>query len=225
LARLKGSAIRKKGDKPRASSRARAGQCPVRSQVLIVCEKKSGIPRFRVVVDGGQDAALERAATLLALTCSLRGDRPADYEIRVPARDSVKARITKLASELLRLGHAFSSSVSLSPRERQVLCEIMRSRLNKEIAGRLNISPRTVKFHVSALLAKFRVSSRWDLILQAQRMFGVRHSDELIVSPLANLATSRPASEPAAVHKAALSSERIRRDQRRIIPFRGLRPA
>jgi DNA-binding CsgD family transcriptional regulator len=36
---------------------------------------------------------------------------------------------------------------------------------NKEIALRLNISERTVKFHVSNLLAKFGVRRRADLIL------------------------------------------------------------
>ncbi|HXU20708.1 MAG TPA: helix-turn-helix transcriptional regulator, partial [Verrucomicrobiae bacterium] len=36
---------------------------------------------------------------------------------------------------------------------------------NKEVADRLHISERTVKFHVSNLLAKFGVRRRADLIL------------------------------------------------------------
>ena len=38
---------------------------------------------------------------------------------------------------------------------------------NKEIASQLNISARTVKFHVSALLAKFKVTDRFSLIRKA----------------------------------------------------------
>ena len=39
--------------------------------------------------------------------------------------------------------------------------------ISKEIAAKLNISARTVKFHVSALLAKFNVRNRLSLMLKA----------------------------------------------------------
>jgi DNA-binding CsgD family transcriptional regulator len=38
---------------------------------------------------------------------------------------------------------------------------------NKEIAGQLNISERTAKFHVSNILAKFGVQRRADLIVMS----------------------------------------------------------
>jgi DNA-binding NarL/FixJ family response regulator len=53
----------------------------------------------------------------------------------------------------------------LSGRERQVLDGLLENLSNKEIAAQLNISERTVKFHVSNLLSKFRVQRRADLIL------------------------------------------------------------
>jgi hypothetical protein len=40
----------------------------------------------------------------------------------------------------------------------------MRSLANKEIAASLNLSERTVKFHVSSLLTKFRVRGRMELL-------------------------------------------------------------
>jgi DNA-binding NarL/FixJ family response regulator len=46
-----------------------------------------------------------------------------------------------------------------------VLEGLLENLANKEIASRLNISERTVKFHVSNLLAKFNVRRRADLIL------------------------------------------------------------
>jgi DNA-binding NarL/FixJ family response regulator len=55
----------------------------------------------------------------------------------------------------------------LSPRERDVLEAVLDSRSNKDIASRLNISERTVKFHVSNLLLKYSVRRRADLILQS----------------------------------------------------------
>lgn len=55
----------------------------------------------------------------------------------------------------------------LSQREKEVLPLLLKNLANKEIASRLNISERTVKFHVSNLLSKFGVERRADLILQA----------------------------------------------------------
>ncbi len=53
----------------------------------------------------------------------------------------------------------------LSRREQEVLTSLLENLANKEIADRLHISERTVKFHVSNLLAKFGVRRRADLIL------------------------------------------------------------
>jgi DNA-binding NarL/FixJ family response regulator len=53
----------------------------------------------------------------------------------------------------------------LSKRETEVLNGLLENLANKEVADRLNISERTVKFHVSNLLAKFGVRRRADLIL------------------------------------------------------------
>lgn len=53
----------------------------------------------------------------------------------------------------------------LSRREREVHELLLDNFSNKEIARRLHMSERTVKFHVSNLLAKHRVKRRADLIL------------------------------------------------------------
>jgi DNA-binding NarL/FixJ family response regulator len=58
-----------------------------------------------------------------------------------------------------------SGTRDLSPREQQTLDFLLENLANKEIAGKMNISERTVKFHVSNLLAKYSVQRRADLIL------------------------------------------------------------
>ena len=50
--------------------------------------------------------------------------------------------------------------VKISRREHEVLGGVLQSLANKEIAKKLNLSERTVKFHVSSLLAKFGVTDR-----------------------------------------------------------------
>ena len=57
------------------------------------------------------------------------------------------------------------TSADLSPREQEVLNSLLENLANKEIGNKLNISERTVKFHVSNLLSKFGVRRRADLIL------------------------------------------------------------
>jgi DNA-binding NarL/FixJ family response regulator len=58
-----------------------------------------------------------------------------------------------------------SSRQRLSPRESEVLSLLLENLSNKEIAGRLHISSRTAKFHVSKLLAKYGVKRRGDLLM------------------------------------------------------------
>lgn len=58
-----------------------------------------------------------------------------------------------------------SGAAGLTPREREVLDVLLENLTNKEIANKLNISERTVKFHVSNLLSRFEVQRRQDLIM------------------------------------------------------------
>jgi DNA-binding CsgD family transcriptional regulator len=77
--------------------------------------------------------------------------------------------LTEKAEKLLQAGHSVGSSVKLTRREEEVLGGVMRSLANKEIAATLNLSERTVKFHVSSLLTKFRVRGRMELVREATR--------------------------------------------------------
>lgn len=65
------------------------------------------------------------------------------------------------------------SPAELSRREQEVLNGLLENLANKEVADRLHISERTVKFHVSNLLAKFGVRRRADLILLCYQRRGV----------------------------------------------------
>lgn len=169
--------------------------------------------------------ALSRAASLLAIGCMARGESPSDYVAWVPAENSTIARIQKLADEFLHTGRSFSLSVDLSPREGEVLQEILRNRVNKEIADHLCISVRTVKFHVSSLLAKFGVGNRWDLIQKAQPMLTLRQSGEgsELPQPQTPLVEASTPQLAAAFFPKESDGQRTRT---RVVPFPGrLRPA
>lgn len=56
----------------------------------------------------------------------------------------------------------------LTPREREVLAHLAQGRSNREVAGTLVIAEKTVKTHVSAILAKLGVADRTQAALYAK---------------------------------------------------------
>jgi DNA-binding NarL/FixJ family response regulator len=70
-----------------------------------------------------------------------------------------------LLSPLVGSEHALDSSERiLTPRETEVLRMIADGLGNKDIASRLKISDHTVKFHISAILAKLGASNRAEAV-------------------------------------------------------------
>ncbi len=64
---------------------------------------------------------------------------------------------------------SLAPEIEISRREREVLDLLLENLSNKEIAAKLFVAERTVKFHVSNLLSKFGVHRRADLIVMWMR--------------------------------------------------------
>ena len=132
-------------------------------------EKNTGVSHFHVEAGPDGQFPVEEAAGLLAMHCMVRGQSPRDYVVMVQAAHEALEGLAEKAEKLLQAGHSVGSSVKLTRREEEVLGGVMRSLANKEIAASLNLSERTVKFHVSSLLTKFRVRGRMELVREAAR--------------------------------------------------------
>ena len=63
---------------------------------------------------------------------------------------------------------AASSFPELTAREQEILLLVAQHRTNKEIAQKLQISPKTVRNHVSNIFAKLQVADRAEAILRAR---------------------------------------------------------
>ena len=133
------------------------------SDAYIFCDKKTGVAKFTVDAEPNGQLPLDRIAGLLAVYCVAHYCSPRDLVMVVRADEALTENISVRAADLLARAHVGVASVALSPREREVLRAVTNNLANKEIAFQLSISLRTVKFHVSALLAKFGVSSRAQL--------------------------------------------------------------
>ena len=163
--------------------------------VYLFYEKSTGTAHFQVEAGPSGELPVDHAAGLLAMHCLVRGQSPSDYIIMVPAPRECLGALEEKAEKLLQAGHKVKSAVRLTRREEEVLDGILRSLANKEIASELNLSERTVKFHVSSLLAKFKVRGRMELM---------RETSRTPMQPLATtIATSTPQT-PGYVHRVNL---------------------
>jgi DNA-binding NarL/FixJ family response regulator len=121
------------------------------------------------VSDDPQDViAIVRAGARGYVTKTITGEELADAVRRVNDGDAVFS--PRLAGFVL---DAFAGDLpaeevdpeldQLTAREREVLRQIARGYLYKEIALQLDISPKTVESHVSTVLRKLQLSSRHEL--------------------------------------------------------------
>ena len=157
----------------RPENRAR-GKYP---DAYVFCERKTGAVKFKVDVERSHTPPLDRVAGSLAVYCVAHFCSPSDLVLVLHAEDALNENIRARAVALLESAHAGGTPVALTPREREVLRAVTNNLGNKEIAFQLSISVRTVKFHVSALLAKFGVQTRSQLYeFSSARMYEANHT-------------------------------------------------
>jgi DNA-binding CsgD family transcriptional regulator len=186
--------------------------------VFVFCDSSSGMPQFRSESARDVDCTVERVAGQLAMQCLVRGQDPKNFQVLVPAEGSLISRLIARAEELLEEGRSVACPTSLSARQREVLHAVLCNRANKEIASKLNITVRTVKFHISTLLSKFGVESRADLAQRASGFVRAGATDE--ESPMDFGMTGRQPRLQAVRSKAPVAittKTRIRMDDRALM--------
>jgi DNA-binding CsgD family transcriptional regulator len=196
-------------------------------QSFVLCERSSGAVRFRVDAEPDGGMPVEKIAGLLAVHCLVRGQAPEDYELMIVPRESLLDAAAERAQELLAAGRALGAGVKVSRREQEVLDCVLQSLSNKEIAAKLNVAERTVKFHVSSLLAKFGVADRVALSREASlgRMPALSSPGQISPEGLFGFAvrTQQPEAEvspePSAPEKAAALPKQSSRTRNRLLPM------
>lgn len=146
---------------------------PDQSGIDVARTIRGTAPETQVVVLSAYDdddyvlAAMEVGASGYLLK-TVRGREVIDA-IHAVAEGQVVLHPT-VAGKLRRLPRHSAEVAALSMREREILRHATAGLHNKEIAGELGISIRTVEAHLSHILAKLGVSSRTEAVL-----YGVSH--------------------------------------------------
>jgi DNA-binding NarL/FixJ family response regulator len=147
---------------------------PGRDGIAVLGELSAQENPARVLV---LTSATEPASASLAVRSGASGMlyKDVDPDALVRAIRSVHDGHLLLAPEAAgSLVHGASSGPpgtveSLTSREREVLAELAKGRSNREIARALNVAEKTVKAHVSSVLAKLGVQDRTQAALLAVR--------------------------------------------------------
>lgn len=114
-------------------------------------------------------------------------------------------------NKLIRTCSGFKvAGMPLSRRQHEVLASIAQNLSNKEIAARLNVSVRTVKFHVSTLLEKFEVRGRVDLMIEAAEFLPIEGVHKRVAANAGSVSTVTERSAGLLPMPASVSGLRLR---------------
>ena len=99
--------------------------------------------------------------------------KPVDESELLIAVEEALARSAREHAEHAELRELQRRAATLTPREREVMTRVADGRLNKQIAGELGTSEKTIKVHRGRVMQKMQAASLADLVRAAERL-GIR---------------------------------------------------
>jgi DNA-binding NarL/FixJ family response regulator len=135
------------------------------TQVVILTQLSDDLSLF-AALKAGAIGYLLKDASLEQIVQALRGAAEGEGVIYAPLVPKVLGEFTRLAARTERNRELFQQ---LTRREVEVLETLGAGLRNRQIAERLFISERTVKNHISSILAKLHVNDRTEAALVAAR--------------------------------------------------------
>lgn len=152
---------------PEAVGRWRSAVTACRSAGLVWPEAQASYQLARALIAGRGSRA--EAATALRHAAALATDLGATPLLADVGATAAQARVSLEEPRAAAVETVAGFLASLTPREREVLAELVTGRTYAEIASDLFISEKTVSVHVSNLLRKTGTSSRVELAELARR--------------------------------------------------------
>lgn len=123
-----------------------------------------------------------------AIRCILSKQLWFSRETMALALKQLRALLVALTEESSQTTRVLNAKFSLSDREQQVLNHLLKGESNKEIAIKLNLSPCTIKCHVSSILYKTGKQKRGQLSMlfyenknKTNKLTDEEHNDSALV--------------------------------------------
>jgi NarL family two-component system response regulator LiaR len=140
------------------------------SATRAICEK---YPQVRVIAltSFNEGDLVKNALEAGAIGYLLKDVSPADLVNAIRAAHAGRATLSPDAAQTLveTANQPPMPGLNLTEREREVLGLMVEGLINTKIAKKLNVSPYTIKSHVSNILAKLGVASRTEAVTLALR--------------------------------------------------------
>jgi DNA-binding NarL/FixJ family response regulator len=135
---------------------------------ILVLTSFSGAEQVIPAIQAGADGYMLKDAGPTALDGAIRAVFRGEPLLAPEAAAAVMAKVADVAAPTPAPVHPDLDR--LTPREREVLAGLGRGLSNRQLAAELYVSEKTVKTHVSNLLAKLRLSDRTQAALFAVRV-------------------------------------------------------
>lgn len=136
--------------------------------LIVILSGQADEERMIAAVRSGAKGYLLKSLAEPQLLASLRGLRQGQAPI---SRTMVTRLMEEFSRENAHINHppeVLAAIDRLTPREMDVLLELVRGGSNREIAARLYISEYTVKNHIHSILHKLEVANRREAVKYAQ---------------------------------------------------------
>jgi DNA-binding CsgD family transcriptional regulator len=191
-----------KGNKNRRSRHSHGIESQLHPKTFVFFDRTTGTKRFEIKAGADGSLPVEETISLLAMQCVVRGQTPTDFRIMVSIGNSLMDGLAPRTRKLIQDCMATVLPMNISKRQQEVLGGVLQQLSNKEIAAKLNLAERTVKFHISALLQKFHVTGRMRLMQKAGdiMMSADRAPTEMISAELPAIVPVRAVRGGIALH-------------------------
>jgi DNA-binding CsgD family transcriptional regulator len=182
----------------------------IHPKAFIFIDKRTGTQRFEVKADPDGSMPVDEAVSLLVVHCLMRNQMPNDFSVMVASGENLLDSLRPRARKLIHACPSIQVAFQLTSRQQEVLRGVQEGLSNKEIGKKLNVSERTVKFHISALLMKFDVAGRMGLMRKATELLsGMKvstgvESPQLVASELHGVTEENRHSRESPVQLNAL---------------------